>query len=127
MNLLESATTSSILSLTGLGEELDFWPRFVLAILGTWRITHLLAYEDGPAGLLARFRARLSNKHAGKLLDCFQCLSLWVAAPAALFVSTSPLDLILAWLALSGSACLLDRIRPEPVVIQPISEANGGK
>ena len=26
--------------------ELGFWPRFVLAVLATWRVTHLLASED---------------------------------------------------------------------------------
>ena len=61
-------------------------------------------------------------------MDCFECLSLWVAVPIAFFVSRKALDLLLVWLALSGAACLLERVGQEPVVIQPNSEAaEGGK
>jgi hypothetical protein len=104
------------------------WLAFVLAALATWRITHLLAKEDGPANLVVRFRTRLGHGLVGKLMDCFECLSLWVAVPIAFFVSRKALDLLLVWLALSGAACLLERVGQEPVVIQPISEAvEGGK
>ncbi len=106
--------------------ELSIWPRLVLAVLATWRITHLLANEDGPADFLARLRARAGNRFLGKLMDCFQCLSLWIAAPMALFVSLRPLDLLLTWLALSGAACLLERLGQEPVVIQPLSQGTTG-
>jgi hypothetical protein len=105
---------------------MNFGIRCVLAILATWRITHLLANEDGPADLIVRFRARLGNGIAAKLMDCFQCLSLWVALPIAFIVTRRPLDLLLVWLALSGAACLLEKIGQEPVIIQPISQAAEG-
>lgn len=95
--------------------------RFALAVLATWRITHLLAREDGPAELLARLRARLGDRFAGQLMDCFHCLSVWVAAPIALLVARRPSDLWLVWLALSGAACLLERVGEDPVIIQPMS------
>jgi hypothetical protein len=53
-------------------------------------------------------------------MDCFYCLSLWVAAPAALFVTTKPLDWLVVCLALSGAACLLERTKQDPLVIQPL-------
>lgn len=105
-------------------EQLGFWPRFVLAVLAAWRVTHLLAYEDGPADLLARARARLGRSFLGQLMDCFHCLSFWVAAPLAFLVSRGAAALLLTWLALSGAACLLERIAREPVVIQPMPERN---
>jgi hypothetical protein len=98
------------------------WMKFVVAVLATWRVTHLLANEDGPADLMVRFRARLGHGLAGKTMDCFNCLSLWIAAPAALFVSRKPLDWLFTWLAISGAACLLDRLGLEPVVIQPMAQ-----
>jgi hypothetical protein len=107
-------------------DEMGFWPKFVLAVLATWRVTHLLASEDGPADLIVRFRAHLGNGILGKLMDCFYCLSFWVAAPMAFFVSQRPLDLALIWLALSGAACLLERIGQEPVLIEPISQVKKG-
>ena len=95
--------------------------RFVLAVLATWRVTHLLASEDGPADTIFRFRVLLGQSIVGKLMDCFNCLSLWIAALAALFVSRRPLEWVFCWLALSGGACLLERMGQEPVVIQPVS------
>src|SRR5262249_47434005 len=56
---------------------------------------------------------------AGQLMDCFYCLSLWIAAPLALFVSRRPLEWLLSWLALSGAVCLLERLGREPGVVQP--------
>lgn len=102
------------------------WMKFVVAVLATWRVTHLLASEDGPADVIVRVRVRLGHGLAGKLMDCFNCLSLWIAAPAALFVSRKPLDWLFTWLALSGSACLLERLGHEPVVIQPVSQPAEG-
>ena len=96
---------------------------FLLAVLATWRVTHLLASEDGPADLIVRFRALLGESLVGKLMDCFYCLSLWIAAPAALFVTRKPLEWTMTWLALSGAACLLERITDESAVAQaPMDE-----
>ena len=103
------------------------WLQFILAVLATWRVTHLLAREDGPGDVLVRLRKWLGNGFAGKLMDCFYCLSFWVAAPLALVVNTKPLELLLVWLALSGGACLLERLGQEPVVIQPFTETKEGE
>jgi hypothetical protein len=89
---------------------MSIWFSFVLAVLATWRVTHLLANEDGPADIIVRFRALLGHSIFGRLMDCFYCLSLWVAAPAALFVTRKPLDWLMTWLALSGASCLLERL-----------------
>jgi hypothetical protein len=87
-----------------------FWPRFVIAALAAWRVTHLLSSEDGPADVIVRVRVWLGDGILGRLLDCFYCSSVWVAAPLALLVCRNPLDRLLVWLALSGAACLLERI-----------------
>jgi Protein of unknown function (DUF1360) len=102
------------------------WLRLVLAVLATWRVTHLLANEDGPADVIVRFRALLGRSIFGQLMDCFNCLSLWIAAPAALFVSRRLVEWIFCWLALSGGACLLQRLVQEPVVIQSLSRPAEG-
>jgi uncharacterized protein DUF1360 len=97
----------------------EFLMQFVLAVLATWRVTHLLANEDGPADIIVRLRRGLGDGLIGSLMDCFNCMSLWIAAPAAFLVSSRPLMWVMSWLALSGGACLLERLGEKPLVIEP--------
>jgi Protein of unknown function (DUF1360) len=99
---------------------------FVVAVLATWRVTHLLAAEDGPADIVVRFRALLGQSIAGRLMDCFNCLSIWISALAALFVTRHWLDWIMVTLAISGAACLLERLGQKPVLLQPDGEFSQG-
>lgn len=88
-----------------------------LGIFAVWRITHLLAAEDGPGEILAWLRRRAGDGFWGRLLDCFYCLSLWAAAPVAWRLARGAaggrggweLDVLL-WLALSAGAVLLERL-----------------
>jgi hypothetical protein len=88
--------------------------RFTVAALATWRLTHLLASEDGPGAVVARVRARLGTGWMGELADCFQCLSLWVAAPLTPFVARERGNVVAVWLALSGAACQLESLLGKP-------------
>ena len=81
----------------------------MVGALGVWRITHLLQAEDGPWDLVARLRRRAGDSFWGKLLDCFYCLSLWVALPFALGLGTDWKERALLWPALSAAAILLER------------------
>lgn len=91
------------------------WFRFALGALAVWRLTHLLQAEDGPWDLVVRLRRAAGHGFWGSLLDCFYCLSLWVAAPFALLVSPDWLIRLLAWPALSAAAILLERTgQPSP-------------
>lgn len=83
--------------------------RFTMAAVAAWRVTHLLAYEDGPADVVAGIRSRLGDGSLGKLADCFDCLSIWVAAGLVPFVTRRRDQALTSWLALSGAACLLER------------------
>jgi hypothetical protein len=83
--------------------------RFAVASLAVWRATHLLALEDGPGAAIARVRGRLGTGAIGELADCFACLSVWVAAPFAPYVSGRRSELPALWLALSGAAFVLER------------------
>jgi len=87
---------------------------FGLAALATWRLTHLVAEEDGPFDLIVRLRRWLGESQAGRAMDCFYCSSLWLAAPMALLVSGDFQDWAVSWLALSGAACLLEQMTHAP-------------
>ncbi|HZT16943.1 MAG TPA: DUF1360 domain-containing protein [Gaiellaceae bacterium] len=102
--------------------------RFAVAALATWRLSHLLAFEDGPGDAVAIIRERAGDGVLGRLLDCFYCVSIWTAAPLAPAVARRRRDLPLAWLALSGAACLLERATEGPTLESPeatMTEATG--
>ena len=83
--------------------------RFVLATLATWRVAHLLAEEDGPGDVLVHLRRRAGSSWAGDLLDCFYCLSVWVAVPCSVGLAGRRRVDPLWCLAVSGAACLLEQ------------------
>ncbi len=80
---------------------------FILSVLAVWRISHLLAREDGPFDLVFKLRKISGQGFFGNLLDCFYCLSLWIAAPFAVLLCVDWITGSLTWLALSGAASLL--------------------
>ena len=84
--------------------------RFLLAVLAVWRLTHLLAQEDGPWDIFRRLRSAAARMPGGQLISCFYCLSLWVAIPAGWFVGETVIEQAVAWLATSGAAVLLERV-----------------
>jgi hypothetical protein len=65
--------------------ENNIWLRFIAFALAVWRVTHLLAHEDGPWDVVTRLRRWAGGGFWGQLMDCFYCMSLWIAAPAAFF------------------------------------------
>jgi hypothetical protein len=107
--------------------------QFFLGILAVWRITHLFQAEDGPWNISIHLRRATGNSFWGKLLDCFYCLSVWVAAPLAFLLGERWWERALLWPALSAGACLLEqatnpnfRITPAPFTEDPVEENHHG-
>ncbi|HEY5961287.1 MAG TPA: DUF1360 domain-containing protein [Polyangiaceae bacterium] len=92
-----------------------YW--LVLGMLVVWRVTHLLQAEDGPWNIIVVLRRWAGNSILGELMDCFYCLSLWVAAPVAYSISSMWLERLWLWLGLSGAAILLERVTQRPSII----------
>jgi hypothetical protein len=96
-----------------------YW--LILGVLAVWRVTHLLQAEDGPGDLVVRLRRAAGPGFWGKLLDCFHCLSLWVAAPPALLLGRGWKERLFLWLAFSGGAILLEQLtrreQPSPTAL----------
>jgi hypothetical protein len=85
-----------------------YW--LIIDVLVVWRITHLLQAEDGPWNLMVRLRQWAGQGFWGGLLDCFYCLTLWVALPAAVLNAQGWKHCLVLWPALSGGAIILERI-----------------
>ncbi len=86
----------------------------LLGALAVWRITHLLQAEDGPWDVVVRLRAWAGDSPLGRAMDCFYCLSLWIALPCALLLGAGWLEQLLLWPALSAAAILLERATGQP-------------
>ncbi len=101
--------------------SVDGWANgvFILGILGVWRITHLLHAEDGPGQVMVHLRRVAGDGVLGQAMDCFQCLSLWMAAPCAVLIGQGWLERTLLWPALSAGAIVLEvilqRLKPAGV------------
>ena len=85
----------------------------LLGLLCVWRLTHLLQAEDGPLDLIVRIRRMVGEGFLGRLLDCFYCLSLWIAAPFAFLLGETLIEQWLLWPALSAGAIFLERVLPK--------------
>jgi uncharacterized protein DUF1360 len=85
-----------------------YW--FLLGALAVWRITHLLQAEDGPWDSLVGLRRMAGRSFIGALLDCFYCLTIWIAAPFAYWLGEGWKEKLLLWPALSAAGILLERI-----------------
>jgi len=109
-----------------IGAVAEFWIRFALGTLATWRVSHMLASEDGPWEIFVRLRRRMGNASIGRLMDCFGCLSIWIALPTGFWVIQRWEDALVCWLAISGGAFLLEKMQQEPVIIERLSNIESG-
>lgn len=82
---------------------------FLVMALACWRITHLFSKEDGPLNIIYLLRKKAGAGFFGSLLDCFYCISVWVALPFGLWQGNNWWEKLLYWWALSGAACLLEQ------------------
>lgn len=87
----------------------------LISILAVWRLTRLIGDESGPYNLFAKARGRFYHRSGrpngiiGELLDCFWCLSVWVAFPVALLIAPPTVGYaLLYWFGLSAGAILVN-------------------
>ena len=95
----------------------------LLAILATWRLSNLIANEDGPFDVFARLRLRAGvyydvdsnpigkNVFARGLL-CIWCVSVWIAFVVSFFDpnTVNIHTFIINWLAISAGAIFFDEV-----------------
>lgn len=93
--------------------------RLLVGILAVWRVTHLLQAEDGPWDSIYHLRRQAGDSMWGHLLDCFYCLSLWVAIPFALLTGRGWREWLLLWPALSAGGILLERLAERQTAVSP--------
>ena len=106
---LANFSRTTMLRRLGEGSSVKFY-WLILGLLAVWRITHLLYGEDGPWNLLLRLRHWAGQGFWATLLDCFACLSLWIAVPFAFLLGDGWKERLLLLPALSAGAIMLERL-----------------
>jgi Protein of unknown function (DUF1360) len=102
------------------------WYRLVVGSLVVWRVTHLVVSEDGPWQLSARLRRAAGDGFFGTLLDCFYCLSVWMAITPALLLGRTWLERLLLIPALSAAAIIIERSTAEAPLPNYLEDAEDG-
>lgn len=93
--------------------------RFILACFACFRLSELIAVDDGPGDVLLQIRARLGAydldddgrpaTSIGRGIICPYCISIWLSFGFAFIVAPLPIDwhLLLWWLAIAGGTAFL--------------------
>ena len=81
----------------------------LIDVLVLWRVAHMLNVEAGPFDVFTRLRRVAGAGVFGQMLDCFYCLSVWLAVPLGILAGETWAQRLLLWPALSGAACLLEK------------------
>lgn len=82
---------------------LDLLIGVFICMVATWRVSYMIANEDGPFAVFLRLRRTLP---LGGLTTCMYCVSVWAAAVLWLLWQT-PAQVVVVFLAVSGGALML--------------------
>jgi hypothetical protein len=105
-----------------------YW--LIIGVLAVWRLSHLLVAEGGPWSGIEWMRRRIAGSFFGELVNCFYCLSVWVAVPFAFFLDDTWKGRLLLWPALSAGAIIIERMlhretfAPEPIYYEDQETSN---
>jgi hypothetical protein len=96
---------------------------FVVVAMAVWRVSSIVAREDGPMDIFPRFKTRVLDLSENKRihisvrkmlnsfyrgLNCIWCNSVWFSAIASIFISVSFLEWIVVTLSLSTVAIMVE-------------------
>lgn len=84
--------------------------KYLILVVGVWRLTHLISAEDGPFDLIIKLRKLLGNSFFGKLMDCFYCLTIWIGLLSAWYAGNNLEEMIVLTLYYSGASIILEKL-----------------
>ena len=93
------------------------WFLFLLLTLACYRLSQLIAIDEGPASMLLNLRARLgaydrradgeAKTNLGRGISCPHCVGIWIALPLAAIGFGLHGGTLVWWLAIAGGQSLL--------------------
>lgn len=93
---------------------MSFITLFILCVFAVFRVSHLIAIDDGPADIFFKFREIVIHKYGVthwiyKGVTCILCLSVWgsLLATILMFSGLGFLDFCLVWLSMAGCVTVI--------------------
>lgn len=89
---------------------------FLLALLGTYRLSHMIVMEDGPFDVFAGLREKVGQgTWLGRGLHCVLCISFWLSYLMMIWLwlftqLLPPGTNIITWLGLAGGCLVLHKL-----------------
>lgn len=84
----------------------------ILAVLSTYRVSRMMALEDGPADVFSLMRERVGQSSwIGRGLHCCLCLSFWLSWLAVLLLPLQNVsEYVLAALGIAGAVVVIHKV-----------------
>ena len=94
---------------------MNLYLALALSILAIYRVSYLIAKEDGPFDVFSGLRGKISQEGwVGRGLHCGLCISFWLSLIPALWLFWSrPIDIIAGWFGIAGSVLVLYKVLDE--------------
>ncbi len=90
---------------------MNLWMAVGLSILAIYRLSYLIAKEDGPFDMFASLRGKIGQEGwFGRGLNCPNCLSFWISIVPAIYISSSFLEFFTIWLGMAGMALIINEL-----------------
>ena len=95
----------------------DFVVYFTLSVLAVYRVSYMIANEDGPLDMFVFVREKAGQKNwIGRGLNCVLCISVWLSIIPAVamvrdigFFRSSFETIILYWFAIAGGVLVIHK------------------
>ncbi len=87
----------------------------ILSVLAVYRLSYLIAKEDGPFDMFSVMRGKISQENwIGRGLHCVLCVSFWLSfLPAFWLYWGRPINVIIGWLGIAGAVMVLYKVFDE--------------
>ncbi len=94
---------------------MNIWMALGLSVLAIYRLSYLIAKEDGPFDLFIALRHRAGQHNwFGRGLHCVLCISFWISfLPAFWLFWSRPVNVVVGWFGIAGGVLILYKVLDE--------------
>ena len=94
---------------------MNLWMALLLSVLAVYRLSYLIAKEDGPFDLFGILRGKIGQeKWFGRGLNCVLCISFWLSfLPAFWLFWGRPVNIIVSWFGIAGAVLIAYKVFDE--------------